>query len=451
MSSLTFKRLKTGPFQGIDAANPIIIEFPPMSAKAKKRPITRLSGDQGLGKSSLLNSLLYGLGYNFGIKQEHFLNLDSGKTISGELEFDRDGETWKVRYSKTKFELFRLFRTDDDSAWLPQGEAKTQLKRLVGNVAVTPLRLQVEDGKKQVDYLFDMLNIPEDIRVKAKALSAQIEIAAASRAKANKEYTFLKKALEEDPMYQNYEATEAMYRERKTLDSVQAKLDAAQREKTVLIQAREKLAGITQKSIDKKAEIKDLEERLARAKEEQRVLVEAETKGKAYVAQAAHVEEHYESVYKEFTQITDYQVQQRRWDAVKQQAKDMNDYQELVKKADVSKDNLVNKKRLLLKNVLPDIEGLEVVTEDAIDGAKTGVYLNGKNPLQLSESELFDLYLKLCRSQGVTMVVIENITSFGSDVIETLNTLAKSGVYVWATEMRRGQKELKIEFINELD
>lgn len=451
MSSLTFKRLKTGPFQGIDKDNPIIVEFPNVSPKTKRRPITKLSGDQGLGKSSLVNSLLYAVGHNFGIKQENFLNLESEKTISGEVEFVSAGQTWKVRYSKTKFELFRLFEADDDLTWLPQGEVKTQLKRLVGNVAVSPIKLQVEDGKKQVDYLFDMLNIPVEIRDQSKDISGKIEIASSTRAKSNKEYNFLKKSLDEDPMYMAWEASEIKYKERKTLDSVKAKLDAAEQEKRQLVQAREKLTSIAQKITDKKSEIALLEEKLAKEKAELKLLEDANKRGQDFVAKQSHVEQNYERVYREYTEITDYQVQQRRWENVKKQAQEMGEYEELVKNANTSIDNLKKKKRDLLKKVLPEIDGLEIVTDDEIDGLKTGVYLHGRNPLQLSESELFDLYLKLCQSQGVTMVVIENITSFGSNVIQTLNTLAKSGVYVWATEMRRGQRELKIEFLNELD
>lgn len=449
MSALTFKRLRVGPFQGINQDNPIVIEFPKIPAKTKKRPIGMVTGDQNLGKSSFLHFLSRVTAQAFNLKDKDLINLES-REMNGEIEFERNGEKWKVVLTRTTFRLYRFFEAGDDADWIQHGTAAESLSTLIGNVAISPMKLKTDNGANQVDWLFKMLNLPADVLVKTKNLSGRIEEITNSRAKANKEYEFLRKKLQEDPLYVNWERSEKIYAEVKSIDSLKTKLDKATHNRGKLLEATQKVLSITGKIVQQKSDIRDLVVKLQAAQKELGIQESAKLTGEKWLADNQKIDTEYTKVRKEFEELSTYLASQTAWKRIKTEKEEMEQYETLVQQGDTSKSRLKKEKRDLLKGVLPDVEGLEIVTDDEIDGLKTGVYLDGKNPNQLSESELFDLYFKLCRAQGVTMVLIENITSFGTDVVKTLNALAKSGVYVWATEMKRGQKELSIEFVDEL-
>lgn len=449
MGSLTLKRMQVGPFQGIDTNRPIVLEFPKQSAKTKKRPIIKLSGDQGVGKSSFLHALLYATAQGFGIKDQNLVNIETGK-MNGEFEFDKDGESWKVVYTKTTFKLYRLFVAEDDQGWIPQGAEDSQLKRLIGNVAISPMKLKVDDGKKQVDWLFNMLNVPATIVEKTRELGKRIKEVGGARSSSNAEYNFLKKQLSEDPLYTNWEESEKKYAEKKDAESVKQKLDALGTERVRLQEGREKLARIKQKITDQEKDLVEVEKKITELKKSIAELKESREKGENFIKQNNKLDKQWELVQQELIDITAYLSIQKRWEVIKTKKAEMEEFEDLIQNGDRVKSDLLKQKRDLLAGILPDINGLDVQTDDEIDGLKAGIYLHGRNPFQLSESELFDLYLQLCKAQGVTMVVVENITSFGSDVITNLNALAKAGVYVWASEMARGKNELKIEFVDAL-
>lgn len=446
--ALVLKNMRVGPFAGISEDHPVVLEFPPVAKNTKKRPITKLTGDQELGKSSLIHFLLHALCQRFGMKKQELVNLESNE-MQGEIEFSQNDQTWKVVVTKTTFKLFRLMEVEDEKAWIPVGEEVLKLKQLVGNVAISPIELKTSEGAKQVDWLFKMLNVPPDIVEASADLGRKISEVTKVRASANKDRVFLQTALSQEPLYNNWEESEATYKEEKTLDKLQAKLRTADAKRGRLVEGRERVATISRKISEKKLEIEDFKRRILAAEKELNDLEKGKAIGDKWVEDHENYDQEYKDVHKEFMTLNEYIVGYRTWQRIKQDKKDMDEFETLVQECDTKKANHVKKRRSLLKDIV-DLDGLEVVTEQEIDGKAVGIYFDGKNPNQLSESELFDLYVKLCRAQGVTMVVVENITSFGSKVVQTLNQLAKSGVYVWATEMRRGQQDLKIEFIDQI-
>lgn len=447
MGSLTFIRAAVGPFQGINVDQPIIIEFP--RTRGKKRPMGKITGDSKQGKSSFIHFLLHATGQQLGFKQANLINTDHGE-MKGEHEFEAQGNKWRVRFSRTKFELHKLFKSGKDEAWIPQSDPATMVKKLIGTVAVSPMKLRTDDGEKQVTWLFQLLNVPQKVLDEDKRIRDQIKVVTQAHSKANKTYTFLKTELNENPMYLNYEASALKYAEDKTVELLQKKMEDATKKKAQLDGANEKITTITRNISTKETEIKDLEGKLEQARGELKKLKETKKAGEDFVRTVKNASVEYDNVHKEFITISTYLAEQGQWKEVKRKKAEMDEFEDYLVEAAGSKDRLNAKKRANLANILPDIPGLEVITEDEIDGKKMGVYSYGLNPIQMSESELFDLYFKICEFLGVQMIVIENITSFGSDVIRTLNELANAGVYIWYTQMARGQQELKIEFVDKL-
>lgn len=449
MAGLTFIRAKIGSFMGLNPEAPIVIEFPP--PKGKKRPIGKVTGDYRLGKSSFINFLLFSTGQTMGFKLDNLINDISGER-EGEHEFQSDGETWKVTFSKNKFQLFKYFKASRTKAgWLPQSEAASMLKKLIGVVGISPMILKTDSGKDQVDWLFQLLNVPKAILDEVKKIREKLAIVGVTHANAKKEYNLLKAELSGNAMYLNYEATEKKYAEKKTIDSLREKMTRAAKMKGQLAEARERVAGHQRNITKKEEEIEEYRQKIIQAERELEDIKTLKALGDQYLIDNEAVDRNYEAVNEEFITLSTYLAEQKEWERVKSNKKEMDEFETVMQRSATHKDRLLGEKREALASVLPDIPELEVITEDELDGRKMGVYLGGRNPIQMSESELFDLYFKICRFLGVRMVVIENITSFGSNVIKTLNEMSSQGVYIWYTEMVRGQKEIRIEFIEEIE
>jgi thymidine kinase len=77
---------------------------------------------------------------------------------------------------------------------------------------------------------------------------------------------------------------------------------------------------------------------------------------------------------------------------------------------------------------------------------KEGLYWNGKNVAQLSESQWWSIVLSIWRKYKVKIVVIDNFQSLGSSAVELLEKLSKDGAYILCAEMNREQKSLQINY-----
>lgn len=449
MAILSFKRCTVHQFQGINREAPIILEFPKPSAKSSKRKIAYVTGDYGRGKTSLINFILYATGQAFDFKMSNLVNNDTGR-IQAEFEFVNNDVAWKVKCTKTKFELFRLFKAGGEEGWIPQGEADAVLKRLIGNVALSPMKLKTDKGEQQVDWLFKMLNVPADVLKKGQEITEKYNKMVTARADANRNYEFLKKALNEDPMYINWESSQKKYAEKKSIDTERQRFDLATQNKERFQRWEDFRTTVVVDIQKKKDEIAELEKKVAQAKAEEAQLLAKQQEAIRMVEKNKAVKSEYEKAHTDYMTLSQYLAEQKQWEKIKQQKKDMEGFETLVQNADTSKGQLKKARRDLYNKILPNIPGLEIVTADEIDGDKTGIYLNGKTPIQLSESELLDLYFQFCEALNVSVAVVENIGNFGSNVYETLNAMSKRGVQIWATQTVRGQKELKIEFIDKL-
>jgi hypothetical protein len=101
----------------------------------------------------------------------------------------------------------------------------------------------------------------------------------------------------------------------------------------------------------------------------------------------------------------------------------------------------------ITKTYLPPIDGLEIQVNTGIDNERAeGIYYNDKTLAQLSESELWDLFMRIWNEKGVRFIFCENINALGSEAIKTLNKLSKDGCTIFATQMDRSKKTIGISF-----
>lgn len=103
----------------------------------------------------------------------------------------------------------------------------------------------------------------------------------------------------------------------------------------------------------------------------------------------------------------------------------------------------------LQAEILPDIKGVDMVMEDTHEdgvAVKEGLYWNGRNVAQMSETEWWDIVLMIWRKYKVKIIVIDNYSNLGSSAVEILEKLSKDGCYILAAEMNREQKTLQIDY-----
>lgn len=450
MATLTFKKLTVNSFGGINKNSPIVLDLQKFYSTGKR--IAKVSGDQGTGKSSLLHAIMYAAAMDFDFKLVNLVNLEDG-TISEEFEFEKDGKNFKVKATKSKFELLRLFRDGDDERWIAESDPKTNVKKLIGQVATSPMFLKQMDAKKQIDWLYSMLEVPQEIKDKEASYKESLKTATSSRTEANKSYEGLKKLLSENELYQKWEESEKLYAEEKSSESEKKKVDELEGKKTQFTAAIQKVETLKrtvaekENSIDEiEAEIERLQQKLKDTKSELSETKKSLKTGEKWIEDNKSVNEEYEAARESYMNIERYLVAKSQWEAVKKKKAEMDEFETLVQNFDAQKDQLRQNLRDLSSEALPRIEGLQVITDDSIDGMEMGIYLNGKTPAQLCESELFDFYFQLVLLKKIPILVIENLNSLGSNVVETLNKLAEQGAYIWYSEMNRHQNKLKIEF-----
>ena len=445
---LTFKKFEIASCGGISKEHPVVLDFTGFN---KGKHIGKVTGDQGVGKTSFMNALLYACAHEFGFKTDNLIN-NNDKALSIKAEFTHGKNAYQISATKSMFRLMKLYKDNEgNEVWKMEDEPKTLVRKIVGNIGVSPMPLKETKGKDQVEWLYTMLNVPADILAKEKQLNEALATATKSRTEANREYDSLKKVLSQSPLFANYEQSEKSYSEVKSVDTAKKNLDSAQLDLAKYDQAKVELHQLKTRVLSIEEEIEDLQQRLDAKKIELLKTNERIANGDKFVAENSSVVTAHESAMNEFMGISEYITNQKEWMKIKQQKADMDDFEGIVAKFDSSKDELKESLRNLVTEVLPDIEGLEVIVDDSIAGKPVGVYINSKTMAQLSESELYRFAFSVWMKNKPSMVFIENITVLGSDAINTLNELAKSGnVYVWATEMVRGQDEMKFEFVDEI-
>lgn len=443
--SIVFKRFSVSSFAGIDSTNPIVIDF----SQLKGKRIAKATGDMGAGKTSFINALLYAAASNFDFSLDELVNTKDN-AIKEDFEFEKNGKLYRIKCTKSKFELLRVIQEEDGEVLAPMKEPKSMVKELIGNIGRSPMWLKSKKGEDQVKWLYTMLDVSPDVLEEESKIKTSLAEATESRTNANREYERTKNNLEGNPLYLAWEESEEKYKEDKNSETEKKKLEEAAKKRDELTKARLELSTIDLNIKNAEENIIDLERKLAALKkgleESQKKKEDTET----FIKANEHVIVEYAAANESYMNIEKYISERKQWLEVVAKKKEMDEFQEFVIKFDSKKDELRTNLRNLTLKVLPDIKGLEVVSENSIDGKAAGVFLNEKSIVQLSESELWKFCFLLWMLKKVTMVVIENISDLGTDAIATLNELSKSGVWVWATEMKRGQKNLKIEFVEEI-
>lgn len=445
MAEINLEKIEVNSFKGIDRSRPVLLDLGKNYEKGKN--ITIFKGDQGTGKSSTMEAIMYLLAYNYekspAWSKENIKNL-TDDTINAMAELEVDGVPHRIKVTKDKF-IFEIF-LEQLKKWQPLDNPKTTLQSLLGPLGMSPMFLKDRRGKDQIKWFRETFSGDPDAEAKEEKLNKQLKIAMDARRDANRDYTNLDKALLGNDLYQDHEANEKRFATPVTIDAVQERFNNAQEKLNEYKRYENGLVELNNRIVYADKEIEDLEKRLAQVRQNKETFLAKKKEGQEYIAENADCVLEYNDAQKELAAISKTLSDQQAWETIKRQVAERDEFETIVQKYDQKIDKLRDDLQKLTKKYLPDIDGLEM---KLVDGEE-GIYFNGKSMAQLSESELWGLYLQICKIKGIRFVFIENLSSLGSDAAEVINQLSDEGVKIFASLMDRKQKVFKFSITDKI-
>jgi DNA repair exonuclease SbcCD ATPase subunit len=426
---MKLKRLAVGAFGGIHLESPIVVDFSNSNSVV-------LSGDMGTGKTSMLNSLLVACGHlSKDENDKQFVNNESGK-IDIDFEFvGKDRRNYQVRCTKSSFKLIY------EGESVP--EPISMMKQLLGVVGVSPMEIKTAKVSEIIKWLAAYTSkSAEDFETTLRKHKDAIKEARATRAEANKSAKGLGEFLENEPMFHEWEKSEKKYAKEIDLADLSAQMSEARKLSERYMLAEAKLAGHQ----SRKAEI---EQRIVELQKELETVEENISLAELYLDRQKADKTNYEKVKTRYENAANEKINYSRWQEIKRKQSEKHQFEDISQKADATEKDLLKKVADLQAEILPDIKGMELVTEDTHEDGKikkAGLYWKGRNTAQMSETEWWNVVLQIWRKNKVKVIVIDNRQSLGSRGVELLEQLAKDGAYIFAAEMDRKKKELQISY-----
>jgi len=436
---MKLKQLEINSFAGISPNSPIVIDF-------SQSNFIVADGDKGVGKTSLLNSLLAAcgqLGYT-GKEGARYVNNDTDKIDINFSFIGNDRRTYEVRCTKSSFSL--MYEGEK------LAEPITMMKQLLGVVGVSPMEVKDKKLSDIIKWLSSYsTKSAEEFEADIAKVKLGIKETERARASANKEAKGLTVFLSEEPLYNDWEGSEKKYAEPKDLKALSAKLDKAGKDSDAYIKAETGLKSMKEARPRIVADIERIKQELADKEAELEQQDKRILAGEKYLQDNKAVKTEYDKVKKEYDNSHEYVEQYNKWQDIKKKKKELDEFETLSQQADASAKEFKQKLKEIQAEILPDMKGVELVLEDTHeDGGemkKEGLYWNGRNVQQLSETEWWDIVLTIWKKYKVKVIVIDNYSNLGSSAVTILEGLVKSGCYVLAAEMNREQKELNIQYL----
>lgn len=417
---MKLKKFEVNAFGGISPKAPVIIEF---SSK-----FVKLTGDNGAGKTSLLNALLVALGH-LSKDNKDFINKDSDK-IDIDLEFvGNDRRTYRVRVTKSQFKL------EYEGENLPEPISK--IKELLGVPGVSPMEIKNKPLKEIVKWLAAYAKRGvEEYEKQLNDFKSIIKLCKEGRASANKQYKAIKEILSDDTMFNNWNQSEAKYEKRVDIKQLSVLLDEAGKKSDRFIQAESKVKQLKLRESELIKELTQVQEQLS--------------KGEKYLEANKSVKQEYDNIKSQYDLAALQSVNYEKWQNVKRKKAEMDEYESIVQEMDArEKDTLLLVKELQAE-IIPDVKGVELILEDEYENGKLikkeGFYKDGVNSAQMSQGEWITTVIEILRKNKTKVLVIDEFEAIGSKGVELLEKLSNEGCYIIAGEVNRTKKELEIQY-----
>ena len=410
--------------------SPVVIDF-------TQSNFVKLEGDNKLGKTTLLELLLFGCGQLSGKDIVDKLKNKENDKIDVELSFiGKDRKSYEVKATKSAFKLMY------EGESLPSPLSK--MKEVLGVVGVSPMEIKNKPLKEIVKWLASYSNKnPEEFALKLDKLKKDIKSAITSRADANRTVKGLNEYLNSESLFINWEDSEKKYKTPVDTKSLSLKLDEAGKKSDKLLQAETKLKQLKERQDSVAAQIENLQKEMEEVSKSVKM-------GEKFVEDNKTAKKEYDDTKKKYDNAAVESVNYNKWKDIQAKKKEKDQFETISQKFDATEKDLMQEVKSLQMEILPDIKGVEMVTEDTHENGgamvKEGFYWNGISAAQLSESEWWSFVLMIWRKLKVRVIVIDNYQSLGSMAVEILEKLEKEGCYILCAEMNREQKTLEIEY-----
>lgn len=431
---MKLKQLEVTAFAGINPSSPVVIDF-------TNSKFVNIEGDNGVGKTSVLNSLLVACG-QLSKDNKNFVNNDSQKIDINFSFVGKDRLTYEVRCTKSSFKL----SLEGESV----PEPISKMKELLGVVGVSPMEIKNSKLPVIIKWLASYSNkSPEEFEDAALKLKNGIKASQDTRATANKSFKALNEFLNEEPLFLNWAESEKKYAKPIDMAKLSKELKDAGDASDKVIRGEERLKQLKEDKPKLEQDIADLKLKLA-AKENELVELDKNiSTGQKFVDEGKVTKKKYDEVKLTYDNAHKEVVAYNKWQEILKKKEERDGYETISQTADAKEKQLLKEMQELQAEILPDIKGVELVMEDTHDDGvpkKEGLYWNGRNVAQMSETEWWDIVLLIWRKYKVKVIVIDNFQSLGSDAIAILEKLSKDGCYILAAEMNRQQKTLQIDY-----
>lgn len=440
MSDIHLKKFEANAFKGIDSSSPVVIEFP------KNKNVIKVKGNEGTGKTSTIEALMYLMGAEFNVDMKSLRNLEEG--IDTKLEFERNGSTYKIEANSTRVSLKELIK----DKWVPENSPKELIRSTFGVLGVSPLFLRELAGKKQIQWLKDTFGSDEEASKKEQKVVAQIDEVFNGRREVNRSVKAVRGWLDSNDLYNDYQTSQERFKNTVKAETHKKRLSDLGLKKTEYDKNKQGLEMLKLQRTQKSGRITELRQQLEAAIKEEEELSTRIKKGEELMAQANGIEKEYDAANKEWLNISKTLAEQEQWKEVLAKEKEYNELLQGSTEADATIDKLRLELLKLTKAYLPKVDGLEVKIKTALTDEEEGIYYHGKTLSMLSESELWGLFAEhIWPFHDVKFIFCENINSLGSNAVAILNKLAKDGAVIFATEMSREKKSREFSITTKID
>lgn len=423
----------------IDTTGPVVIDF-------TNSKMVGATGDETVGKSTLLQLFLMACGQNGGKKiVEALKNADSEK-IDVDLSFvGNDKKNYDVKVKNGDLTIKCEGQTQ-------RGGEVTLLKQQLGVVGVSPMDIK----NKPVDDIVKWLasystKSAEEFEKSMKKIKDGIKVAKQARASANNTAKGLREYLKgEGVMSDSNELIEKVWNQKEKdfkdepdVNALSKKLSAAGVKSDKFIQNEGKVSAQKERRTQIEKAMKELQKELD-------VVNENIAISEKWLKDNEAAKKEYDLVKKQYDTAVQDAVDYNKWQDIKAKKKELDQFEDAAIKADNKEKDLLKQQQELQWEVIPDIQGLELVLEDTHEDEgeqkKAGFYLNGFSSAQMSNSEWLTAVIKILKKNKVPVLVIDDVSQFGSTLMATLEGLAKANCYVLYAEMSRGTTELEIQY-----
>jgi len=428
---MKLKKIVASACGGISPNAAIVIDFEGNDAK-----MATAKADNAKNKTSLLRAAMVGTA---ALSPDKDLVNKLSNTLDIDVHFKgNDRLDYVARTTKSAFTL----RYEGDTTDIPSPKAK--VKEVFGVTGVSPMGIKEANIEGVIKWLSTYTTKgAEEFDAQVKKFKEGAKAAKEARATAGKTMKGLQEFLGTEDMYLDWEKSEKKYAKKVSVAALSAKLDEVGKKSDKLLQAESKLKQLNERRDSIAAQI----EALQNEAEEVQKSIKA---GEKFVSENKSARTEYDAVRKEYDNAAQEAVNYEKWQEIKRKKAELDEYETLWQKADAKEKDFLAKLQEVRAELIPDIKGVELLLDDEMENGKVtkkaGMYWNGKNINQLSESEFWSVVLQIWRKNKVRFVVIDNFQDLGSMAVEILQKLIKDGCYVLCAEMARNQDELIIEY-----